>query len=100
MKELQSMERWEVCRLYVNSCAHLYHEKLNRVTIARYKTRKGRTVTSVTCYLIDSKNNLHSLFFRIWDDEYVWLLNSFSHDWPDADFEDLTPVTEQEKEVI
>ena len=98
--DFDKLDRWEIAHLYVTSCMKMYHQTLSRVTITRSRNKKGRALTGVCCYLLDTRNNTHSLFFRLFDDEYIWFLNRLSREYPDVDVMDLSQESETAKEVV
>lgn len=89
--ELKKEERCEVAYLYMLCNLHLYKQKLEKITLYRKRNDKGRYVASITCYLADSNNNLHTLYFRLYDEQYLWFMCAVAEDFPEIAFEDLTP---------
>lgn len=89
--ELKKMERCDVAYLYLLCNLQLYKQKLEKITLYRKRGDKGRYVASVTCYLADYNNNLHTLYFRLYDEQYLWFLCAVQADFPEVEFEDLTP---------
>ena len=89
--ELQKEERCEVAYIYMMCNLCLYKQKLEKITLYRKRNDKGQYVASITCYLSDSNNNLHTLYFRLYDEQYLWFCTAVAEDFPKIEFEDLTP---------
>lgn len=89
--ELKKEDRCEVAYIYLMCNLNLYRQRLEKITLFRKVSDAGRYVSSITCYLADSKNNLHTLYFRLYDEEYLWFICAVQNDFPDICFEDLTP---------
>lgn len=90
-KNIEKEDRCEVAYLYLISKVRLYNEKLEKVTLFRKPNSYGRYVSNITCYISDSGNNIKTLFFRLYDEEYLWFMCAVAEDFPEVAFEDLTP---------
>ena len=87
--DLENYDRPQVAYLYLISQIKLFKETLDKVTLYSKKNSAGQLYTSITTYLADTKDSLHTVNFKFFDDEYIWFLNSLSLDFPDAPLEDL-----------
>ena len=90
-KEIEKENRCEVAYLFLISKIRLYKEKLEKVTLFRKLNSYGRYVSNITCYISDTSNNIKTLFFRLYDAEYLWFMCAVQEDFPEVAFEDLTP---------
>lgn len=91
--ELEKLDRCDVAYLFAITSMRLYRRTIEKITLFRKANNKGRSVTSITVYYSDPANNTHTQFFKLYDDEYMWFLNRFSHDFPEVSLEDLTAET-------
>lgn len=89
--EIKDKQRCEIAYLYLLCNLQLFKQRVEKITLYRKKNDKGRYVSSITCYLADKENNLHTIFFRLYDDDYLWFLCAVQEDFSDTEFEDLTP---------
>ncbi len=90
-KEIEKEDRCEVAYLYLIAKMRLYREKLEKVTLYRKVNKNGRYVSNITCYISDNTEDIKTLFFRLYDEEYLWFLCAVQEDFPEVAFEDLTP---------
>lgn len=88
--ELKQADRVEVSYMYLLCNLSLYKQRLEKITLYRKKNDKGRLVSSVTCYLLDNSNNIHTLYFRLYDEDYLWFCSAVAEDFPKTTLEDLT----------
>lgn len=89
-KEIEKMDRCDVAYLLTISGMRLYKRTIEKITLYRKPNNKGRYVSSIGIYTSDPGNNTHTLFFRLYDDEYIWFLNAITHDFPEVQLEDFT----------
>ena len=89
-KESENMELSEIAYLYLISNLRLFNQHLEKMTLYRNKNRSGQIVSSITCYLAGKGKNFHTLYFRLYDDDYLWFLNSIAHDFPNVNLIDLS----------
>lgn len=90
LAEAKKMERNEVAYNLLLCKMIIYKEQLEKVTLYRRHNKNGRLLADVVCYLTDNSGNTHVEKFRLYDDEYLWILTAFEQDFPEVDFEDLT----------
>ena len=89
-KELEKMDRYNAAYLYTISRMRLYRRTIEKITLYRKPNSKGRYVSSISIYFSDPAENTHTQYFKLYDDEYIWLLNAIAHDFPEVQIEDLT----------
>ncbi len=89
-KETEKMELSEIAHMYLISNLRLFNQHLEKMTLYRNKNRSGQIVSSITCYLAGKGKNFHTLYFRLYDDDYLWFLNSVSREFPNVTFIDLS----------
>lgn len=75
----------------------LFNEKMEKVTLYRKHNNKGRLISQVVCYLTDTAGNVHIEKYKLYDDEYLFLLCAIQQDFPNVDFEDLTADVDKPK---
>lgn len=88
--ELSRMSRCEVARLYILSQMRIFNQKLVSITLYRHHSEREQLISNITCHLLDRKGNVHPRTFKLYDEEYLWFLNSISLEFPDVSFQDLT----------
>ena len=90
LSELNQLEPYQkIYSLIISKCS-VYQEQLQKLTLYRKHTASGRLVSIITVYLIDRNNCIHSNAFKLWDDDYLWLITALEQDFPDAEMIDLT----------
>lgn len=89
--DLNNQDRSEVAFIYLMCNLNLYKQRIEKITLYRRRNDRGRYVASVTCYLIDFNNNLHTLHFRLYDEQYLFFLCAVQNEFSEVAFEDLTP---------
>ena len=88
--ELDKLNRCEVARLYIYSQLKLFRQRLVSISLYRRHNGKGQLVSNITCHLLDVKGNVHPRSFKLYDEEFLWFLNSISLEFPDVSLQDLT----------
>lgn len=89
-KEVEKMDRCDAAYLFTICSMRLYRRTIEKVTLYGKSNAKGRYVASIGIYFSDPSNNTHTLCFKLYDEEYIWFLNSLAHDFPEVPLEDLT----------
>ncbi len=88
--ELEKLNHPEICYGFLCYKMRLFHEKLDKVTLFRKHNNRGRLISQIVAYTHDSNDTVRTQIFRLYDDDYIWLLNAITEDFPDVPFEDLS----------
>lgn len=96
--DLEKLTHPEVCYGFLCYKMRLFKEKMDKVTLYRKHNSRGRLISQITVYLHDTSHNLHSIVFRLYDDDYLWLISAITEDFPEVAFQDLSDEKDKVKQ--
>ena len=96
--EVFAMSFTEVCYTELLCTMYRFRDELVKITLKRERNTKGILCAVVDCHLQSKKSgNTAVKTFSLYQDDYLWFLNSIQADFPEIVLEDLTADEDKPK---